>query len=261
MRVTIVAAPRSHQVCQAANMADGFRRHGLRVEITHSHSSVKTDNVCCWGWRTGKLHRAAGRQVLVMERGYIGDRFFWTSMGWNGLNGRAKFFDPKDDGARFNKLFSNLLRPWIPAGEYSLLIGQVPGDAALQGKDLLPWYNERAAHLQRTYGLPVVFRPHPQALKRGVNHKIQGTIPNKGDLADAINKAMVVDTFNSNAGVESILAGKPTFTADIGAMARGVSNTLSEPDRLSWAGGLAWRQFSPNEMKSGLAWEMSRQAM
>jgi len=73
-----------------------------------------------------------GRDVLVMERGYIGDRTHWTSLGWNGLNGRARVpLAPADGGARFERNYSRLMHPYNPAGHYALIIGQVPGDASL----------------------------------------------------------------------------------------------------------------------------------
>lgn len=87
---------RAHQgECKRA-LAEGLRRHGI--------SDLGQNVVVCWGWHTGRGYRAQGRDVLVFERGYIGDRFKWTSIAWNGLNGRGTFPDyPDDGGARFRR--------------------------------------------------------------------------------------------------------------------------------------------------------------
>ena len=58
------------------------------------------------------------------------------SIGINGLNGRATFVETPDPDKRFEP-HKPLLKPWNPHGDYVLICGQVPGDAAL-GVDLKP---------------------------------------------------------------------------------------------------------------------------
>lgn len=239
-------SPRApHHVAHRQALEEGLRRH----------NALGLDAVACWGWRAGKRHRQKGRQVLVLERGYIGDRFYWTSIGLNGLNGRAEFPEyPDDGGARFAKMGVPLL-PWNPVGSYVLLVGQVRGDAALQGRDLRPWYAETAKRASALYGLPVRFRPHPNELRRGIRTAVPGTETDTGPLAEAIAGAAVVVTWNSNTGVESMLAGKPTVAMDQGAMAWPVAahelGGQANPDRQAWANALAWKQWSLDEIRSG----------
>lgn len=266
MNLTIVATPSSpHQMAHARALQAGLKRHGLLAPITHSSRAVRTDAVACWGWRQGEGHRAAGRRVLVMERGYIGDRFAFSSLGWNGLNGRARFGEPQDNGERFQNNFGHLLRAWNPSGSYVLLIGQVPGDAALGGRCLQDWYAEQALRCKRLYGLPVRFRAHPLAARRGGKADVPGAVAINGDLHDALAGAALVVTFNSNTGVESLLAGKPTVALDEGSMVWGMASptlppslVVSEPPRIARFERMAWCQFTLPEIESGFAWEVVR---
>lgn len=179
-----------------------------------------------------------------MERGYLGDRFAWTSLAWNGLNNRGQVHVPDDGGDRFLKHYQ--LQPENHAGEYALIIGQVPGDAALGGRNLVPWYEEQAS---RDWGMPVKFRPHPMAARRGMVRPVRGAQTIKGELSDALAGAAVVVTFNSNVGVDAVVAGKYVTSADQGSMIWGMS------DREQWAHRLAWRQWSLDELRDGAAWE------
>lgn len=245
MKVTIIASPGArHQLQHQQAMAEGLRRHG--IEATLSRHGLNGDTVICWGWRTGKNYRAAGKEVLVMERGYLGDRFAWTSLAWNGLNNRGTVHVPEDGGHRFSQFHE--LKPENPSGTYILIAGQVPGDAALCGRDLNPWYAEQAA---RDWRLAVKFRPHPLAYRRaGAVKPVPGAETINGELSDALAGAAMVVTFNSNTGVDALMAGKTATAEDEGSMIWGVT------DRESWAHRLAWRQWTLDEIRDGSAWEV-----
>lgn len=203
-----------------------------------------------------------------MERGYIGDRFAWTSLALNGLNGLATWptcAPIQQLLDRFERYHAALYRPWRGGtGKYILIIGQVPGDASLRGRNLYGagnWYEQQACTAQQ-YGLPVFFRPHPLAARRGGAGQIH-TVPSlPGGLSEALRDAALVVTFNSNTGVDSLLAGVPTVVMDPGGMGYDVAlptlpTTLDvpEPDagRYGWACRLAGRQWSMQEISSGVA--------
>jgi len=267
MNIAIVASPGArHQVSHASALKAGLKRHGIDAQIVNTHNAARSETVACWGWRTCAVHRASGRQVLVMERGYIGDRFAWTSLGWNGLNGRATFGRREDGGERFRAHHAGLMKPWRAGGSYVLIAGQVPGDAALAGRCLRGWY-EQQAQRAAAYGLPVKFRAHPLAYRRGGVSDVPGAESIGGELADNLQRAALVITYNSNTAVESILAGVPTVAVDAGSMAWDValpdlpkSLAVPEPDRLTWAHRLAWNQFTLAEIESGFAWEVAGSA-
>lgn len=243
--ITLAFASHGHQVKHADALARGFAAHGVAVKTGYP----ATQHVACWGWRRGKALRDAGHDVLVLERGYIGDRFAWTSLAWNGLNNRGTAPIIDDGGERFERNHAGMLKPWNPEGDYVLIMGQVPGDASLQGRDLSGWYAEQAA---KDWRMPVYFRPHPLAYKRAAVHSVDGAKTLAGDLSDALERAAWVVTFNSNAGVDALLAGKATHVDDEGSMAWNVTN------REQWAHRLAWRQWSMDEIASGEAWERIR---
>lgn len=256
MHFTIIASPRAqHQLQHREAMAEGLTRHGVRVTLSH-HKFCKTQFVACWGWRAGKALRKAGHEVLVMERGYLGDRFNWSSLAWNGLNGRGEFaVAPNDNGKRFNDNFS--MSPWNKSGEYILIMGQVPNDASLQGLNLGPWYQEMCSVAAATYGLPVMFRQHPVAARKGFKQHVKGAIKSVGDLDQALANAALVITYNSNSAVDAVISGIPAIAADEGSMAWPVvGHSIGEkiyPDRKSWAEQLAWRQWRLSEIADGSA--------
>lgn len=255
MEITIVASPRSpHQLEHQTALAKGLAAHGVKA-VLNLGGAINTPYVACWGWRHGEIYRKQGKDVIIMERGYLGDRFHWTSLAWNGLNGRATFPEYPADSSRFEKHFS--MQPWKQGGDYVLIAGQVPGDASLQGINLMPWYTDAARKAREAYGLPVLFRPHPQVAARGYKQKPGHTEPSTGTLAEALAGAAVVITWNSNTGVDSVLAGVPTVTGDEGSMAREVTGheigEMVRPDREAWAHRLAWRQWTMDEIVSGEA--------
>lgn len=242
--------------------ADGLRRHGVTVDF-YTATPAKADFAVVWGWRKGLAVKRAfpDMPVCVLERGYIGDRFYWTSIGWNGLNGRAEWNDAADNGERFANRYGGFVKEWRnkPNG-YVLLIGQVEGDAALYGVNINQWYEKTNATLIKA-GHDVIFRAHPVAIGRGHSSLFPSM---NGPLEAAFTGAKAVVTFNSNTGVEAVLNGIPTYAADIGAMAYDVtSHDLSAldymPDRSEWFRQMAWRQWSIDEITNGEAWAHVRQ--
>lgn len=256
--ITIVYSEKSDfQEKFAKSMAKGMERNGVTVYLCHEHNQVKTKNVCFWGWRANVHHQK--RNKIIMERGYIGDRFYWTSVATNGLNGLGGFHHVSPDPKRFAEHFEGLYKPWNPDGEYILIIGQTPGDASLRGKKLEPWYTHMALRCQSIFpGVPVLFRQHPNLTKRGVTQSIAFTKPSTGTLEEALKDAKLVITFNSNTAVDALLAGKPTYVEDNGSMCYSVTNhKLDEinfeepPNRRKFLEQLAWCQYSPEEIADG----------
>lgn len=263
-RLSIYTNRQDYQETHAGALEAGLRVHGVKTTIVRTTFTARCRDkfVACWGWRPGLMLRKQGHEVLVMERGYVGDRFAWSSLGWNGLNGRATRYQISDDPARFADNFGSLLKPWKSGGDYVLLIGQVPGDASLGGMDLGRWYEETSQTASKAYGLPVRFRQHPVSVKRGHRCTLKHARAIDGSLAEAFEGAAVVVTFNSNTAVESVVAGVPTVTLDMGSMAREVTahkiGDLTRPDRSAWAARLAWCQWQMVEIRSGAAWEHIR---
>lgn len=275
MRIAI-AANATHQTLCGKLLAEGFTRHGLTAE---HHSSIRTaatsdaDLVIAWGWRNGLIARAEGKATLIMERAYLRDRFHWFSLGFGGLNGQAWFPKPEDGGARWREHFDGLLDDPRPegSGEYAVILGQVPGDAALAGAlNLRGFYDAAARHIRKTLGLRVVIRPHPGDKAAGkVEHFGFPVID--GTLDEVLAKAAVAVAWNSNSLTDAALAGLPLLIGDRGAMTWPLGGDLrsgpGEPaagprlaDRTAWSHRIAFAQWLPDEIASGLAWDHLRHA-
>ena len=247
-----------HQKPWCLAMRAGLRRHGIEAAITEDRYADRGDFVVCWGWRNGDRlqNLRPGRPVLVMERGYVGDRFRWTSLGWDGLNGRARFFNESATADRWQALFADRMRPWKSGGEYAVVMGQVPGDMAVRGVDMDGFYADAVRRLRTWFDGPILFRPHPQ-------DRTGGRLPTElaaGELDTVLANAACVVTWNSNSGVDAVLAGVPTVAADRGAMAWDVTRHDADgmpptPDRAEWAARLAHCQWSAEEIERGEFWE------
>lgn len=264
MRAAIVVAKgATHQDAWAAAIADGFRRHGITVEIGTELDQARGDFAVVWGARKCMEMQKRGFHVLVMERGYVLDRERWTSLGWNGLNGRAAF-PIIDDPLRWERLFAGAMKEWRRQSGYALIMGQVRGDQALKGVDIDRWYAEAAARL-RERGHDVRFRQHPVELRRKYPPPL---VPCArfihGSLEKALSGASLVVTYNSNSAVDAVLGGIAAHSSDPGSMAWPVtSHDLNErhPPRSEWAARLAWCQWQEDEIRDGSAWEAVRTAM
>ncbi len=239
----------------------GLRKHRIEPEERRADDWRQSDLAVVWAHRDTALHdmqRDAGHHYLVLERGYIGDldnRRRWTSMGFDGLNGRADFCNQDVGPIRWEKHFAKVMRPWQKDGDYALLMGQVRGDASLVTKNIKAWYGLMTRRLG-DLGWTVMFRPHP----RDPMAAPDGAYTLVTSLESALKGAAVVVTWNSTSAVDAALSGVPVVAMDRGSMAWDVaSHDLSEalvtPDRTAWSARLAYTQWSDGEISGGDAWE------
>jgi hypothetical protein len=206
-----------------------------------------------------KQQRDRALDYIVLETGYINrgagpDNHY--AFGWNGLNGRADFRNKGMPGDRAAKL-DEVMQPWRDDGDYVLLCGQVPWDASCDFEDHVPWLNRAVAEIDRNTHRKIIFRPHPLARIP----PLEGCAYSQLDLQDDLEDAWCVVNFNSNSGVDSIMAGIPVFTFDVGSMVYSVSRHDWEieapvmPDRQQWLNDIAYAQWTPDELRSGEAWQ------
>ena len=217
------------------------------------------DVAVIWSWKQPRVinrQREAAKHVLVLERGFLQPRNQWVSLSWDGFNGRGSFPGAADGGARWDRHFGHMLKPWRETvGGNALLIGQVPGDAALFGQDIVAWTQDFSARLLGL-GFQVTFRPHPLSPIPCP----PGAILSVNSLATDLATAGFVVTYNSTTAVEAILAGVPAVVMDAGSVAypmasHGLEEPLRYPDRTAWCHDLAWRQWTLGELADGSAWQ------
>ena len=264
MKIALHCNNSAHQKTHVAWMAEGLKQHGVECVLAGYDEPVDCDVAVVWGWKQRKIIVQAKR-VLVMERGHVGDRMTFTSMGWGGLGGRAKYPCIDDGGARWREHFDGLMKEWQPGGGSALICGQCDGDASLLGLDFRQWAEGITAALLKR-GERVVYRPHPTMLRSNYRWCPVGAEFSERSLADDLKSAAFVVTYNSTAGVDAVLAGAATITRDQGAMAWPVtSHSLDEPlvrpDRSAWAHQMAWSQWLPDEISSGVAWAAVSEVM
>lgn len=249
----------------------GFARHGITVQESDLVTDIDCDLACIWGHNRSKQHiiqrqRQRRKDYLVFERGYIGDREHWTSIGFNGLNGRADFQVDHMPGDRWEKHFGDgWLKPWKKSGAYILLIGQVKNDASVMHTDHVLWLKNMVHLCRATYPeVKMRFRPHPVDVKRGNDYTIEGTEKSTRPLEKDLAGACCVVTYNSNTGVNAILAGVPTVAVDPGSMvyhiaAHNITEPPMRPNRQQWAHNMAYCQWSLDKIKNGDAWDHLKQ--
>lgn len=263
LRAAISIHPNApHQAKFGGALADGLKRHGINVEVISNNQWPSADFCAGWGWRKMRKCQLQDNRVLVIELGYIGDRLAQCSLAWDGLNGRGKHPECQDGGEKFGALSE--LKPWRERrNSKALLIGQVEGDASIEGISIKGWYIDTVRALKDA-GYTVTFRPHPVAVERGQgNVKCGADFHSRATLVEDLAAHDLVVTYNSNTGVDAALAGVPVVIADAkGAMAAPVASCgrmiERTPDRQEWANRLAWCQWSPEEIASGFAWEVIR---
>jgi|TARA_Y100000034_G_scaffold133845_1_gene200616 hypothetical protein len=244
----------------------GLKAHGINAEDVPSNQIRPSDVAVVWAHKHPNLfalQKEHGGRYLVMERGYVGDRYRYTSLGFDGLNGHAIFPRANDGGERWASLFSQYLKPWCPVEDgYILLCGQVPGDASLGQMDHAAWLVRVKKNLQQK-GYEVRFRPHPQAVFGRPVAECYGVDIGPGSgrpLEIDLCEARGVMAFNSNSTLDGVLAGIPAVVCDAGGMARPVAghnldDGFIQPDRTAWCHDLAFTQWAKAEIESGLAWE------
>ena len=236
-----------------------LERHGVHIYHSDNPSKIYTHHVACWGWKRGRRLRERGHDVLVFERGYLGDRFNYTSVGWNGLNGNAQFMTPPEDKMTYDRFKNNFrLKPWRDDGDTIIIMGQVRGDASLKGEDMTIHYNRWARHLQNIYpNKRILFRPHP---KGGERKNFKPSIPlcREKTLEASLANAYLTVCYNSNSAVDSLVNGVPAVVMDKGSMAWPVAgHQLDErlkPDLTEWLTKLSYCQWSIAELGQGDWW-------
>lgn len=264
MRASVHANHLPHQKQYAEAMAAGLGRHGIKATASPFNvPHIGVDFAVIWGWRQPRVE-ASGRPVLVMERGVMQPREEWCTIGWNGLSGRGRYSECRDDGERWEHHFGHRMKPWRAwhTAGYALLIGQVPGDASIRHLDFKSWARQMADELDHMRLTPI-YRPHPISVQRNDRWHPPRTRLSLATLKEDLDGACLAVSYNSNAGVDAVLAGVPTIACDRGSMAWDVAShdVTAEPvmpDREPWAHRLAWSQWTLDEIENGVAWDALR---
>jgi len=200
------------------------------------------------------------RPFYYIDTGYFGNEKtianpngwkYWHRIVKNDLQHQDEIIERPDD--RF-RLFRRRFRPFKKGGRKILLAAPDEKPMKFYGLNLDDWIEDTVAEIKKHTDRPVeVRRRDKQRADRLTN-----------TLEEALDDdVFALVTYNSNAAVESIFHGIPTFTLADAHAAHPVScrdlSKIDTPyypsaDKLyAWGCHLAYGQFHVNEMKTGKA--------
>lgn len=190
----------------------------------------------------------SGGRMIYVEEGFV-KRGTYYSVGWDDLNGLATFYNEHSPPDRWNALRVSVRSKQRTEDKY-LVCGQVPWDVSVQHTDHGLWCRTMF-HQMRDIGHDVMFRPHPRMVtdvraKYGIDKMFWDADP----LDRCLRRYSHVLTFNSNVGVDAVIAGCQTTAVD----KRSMVYDVFKKGRRQWAWDIAWAQWSLEEMASGQAW-------
>jgi hypothetical protein len=243
-----------HQIYWLDHFCAGLRVHGIKHDRRDYKNIIDCDLAVMWGHHFKDIidrQRSKFKDYLVLERGFI-YRDLYTHVGYNGLNGRADFLNKDMPHDRWDKLEKDL-KPYNPDGTHFLVTGQILDDASTEHINIHDWaYGVQSELIERH--IPFVFRPHP-------GH-VGGLYSAENGIINAVREARGTITFNSNAGVDSLIEGTPVVAMDKGSMVYDMAwhnieylHALPKINRSSWANDIAYAQWNAEEMASGECWE------
>jgi hypothetical protein len=280
MRLILWMADKGFERIIGPGLIQGIERHRDTVEVRHldSYQEPIGDGGIVFGTVKTKIihdYRDAGRVGLYLDKSFVRTREF---MGFHDVPGwwrvcindtsPVQYLDRLDcPGDRWRALHWPL-KPRFSFGHKILIAG---GSAKYHEAHGLPdpttWATRLVADLSRLTSRQIVYRPKPswRAAKPVWGTTFDFTA--KRSFQAALAEAWCVITHGSLSAVEAVIQGTPAIVLG-GSPARPVASTKlrdveapfwpSDAERLRWASRLAYTQFTPRELTSGLAWEIVR---
>jgi len=209
-------------------------------------------------------YRNTKRPVIVLEVGGLRRGHTWR-VGLNGVNGQAQFGRANQGPERALQLGLKM-RPWRADGNHIIITTQQYNSQQWAGMPSTEEWIRNTVDLVRQYSQrPIVLRIHPRSSI--VNHipGVQIQQPTKltstydcFDFHQSLERAWAVINWNSNPGIESVLAGIPAFVGHTSLAAPVANLDWSKiekprmPDRQQWINDLAYTEWTVEEISQGL---------
>jgi len=215
----------------------------------------------------------------------------WLRFGWNSYRWDDANWNNDDVGSerwnRFEKITGIKFKDWKSPGSNILIMGQKEGDSSLfkmykMGyKSLYDWIYDQILTIRKFSDRPIIIRPHPRNLDRGVKMvknllrdkktlkdvKISENLSRGGNqggdgLENDFMQAYCVVTYNSLSGIEAVTRGIPVFALDGGSMVHPVAHKdLSQIEKLNysidlqdWKNKIAYSMWNKDDVQSGHCW-------
>ncbi len=267
MRVTLHINPSlKHHKEYGDLFVAGLKVHKIIAQVQKGYVPTECNVAVIWGWhrRAQRIidhQESKGRHVIVLERGYFGDRLNdCTSVALIGTDGLPYFNNDNSSDDRF-KESGIQLKPWKPGNDYVVVAGQIPNDTSVDTVNIRNWVYAQISAI-REKGFKVVYKPHPD--DTGSQRVPAETITMRGDLDEVLKRAKCIVTFNSTVGVDAMIAGVPVIAMDQKSRVYSIAGhdldylkkkgKIDEPGREQWAHDLAYCQWSKKELANGKAW-------
>lgn len=275
--------------------AAGIRASG--DDVIESHGGYKPCDVAVifGSWKDRDMpHHNVKRDVVANAKNFIcietplvgrgevkdvGDDD-WYRVGLNGfLADTGNFNNKRRPGDRWELVQQqlNVTMDEYQQGENILVTLQVPGDASLRGIDINWWAYDTCHEIRKYSSRPIIIRT-PQVLKTfdlDILYSIRDQLPDidyqvgeKQTLIPTIKDSWATVTYSSGLGIDSYLAGVPSFTMDKANFAYKLGNTNLKniedpklPDRKQWVHNLCYAQWSEEEMEQGIVWQHMKEIL
>lgn len=269
--------------------------HGAGVEYSYDEKYSKCDLAVMFGsWKPGRsnMHHIvrtsiveSGTPFICIETPLLGRKVFKPNehqrVGINGFLNRDAYFGPDVDhpGDRLGKLGIHWSGWKNNRGNKIVIALQLAGDASLRHNDINQWCMQTVQQLRSITERPIEIRTHPGISSKGWgNHEalfrdmaflgikdvswVNGReIPWEKQILDA----HCVVAYTSGLSIDAIVNGIPVIACDEGNFAwtigeRKLSNVerprmANNNDIQRWLQNLAYCQWTPDEMESGIVWD------
>lgn len=210
----------------------------------------------------------------------------YYSVGYDGLKRHADYCNANSPSDRWEKLGIQL-KPWRKQGGHILLLGQTLKGQSSQHIDIYDWYAKVCRKIRTRTSRRIVFRHHPRISKVRPEAGNRSRVPKDREtltaklgrgfpnfawhsgwlLEEDLRNCWTCVAFTTNAIVEAVVAGIPSFSLDEGCIAWPVTchdtAQIENPPLLpreQWAYDLAYAQWNVAEMRSGAVWQHLRPA-
>jgi hypothetical protein len=215
-------------------------------------------------------YKAAGGKAVYIDLGYFNDRMKDGRYGYHrfSVNARhptAYFQKERHPGDRF-AVHGRKIEPWKRgAGRNILVCGMSRKCAEFEGFQFEEWERKAIGALRLVTDRPIVYRPKPVRVREQPPPPIKGvgySNPRTTGIQAELRNAWAVVSHHSNAGIDGLLVGVPSFSDEGVATALGHTDVSlieqprqpSDEERRQFAWDVAYTQFHIDEMASGLAW-------
>lgn len=270
-RVNIYHIPNhKRSIIIATAMAEGIRRSGDQIRIVPSSDFLghaSSDVAVFYGFDTAlqrvfNAYRRVGKPVVYVDMGYFGriEGGKWSGYHKVSVNARhptAYFQRVKHDARRVERFGLEIL-PWH-SGKNIIVAGTSNKGAIVDGFLPQEWETWAIKELRNHTDRKIIYRPKPSWA--GAT-PIPGSefCPSKADIKEFLRDCHAVVTHHSNAAIDGLLDGVPSFCLEgvAAPLSRSdlsqIENPFHPDDRRQWTRDISYCQWKISEMHAGDCW-------